>query len=178
MSHYNGDHVENNFNGYKRKYKKDVVDNNSQKSSRDEPSSCPTNHQNKKSRIDAMVIDSLSNSLLEGQDIPKSDENLSKEFSRNFYEKIINTKDFNTFEKILSEWIKNLDKKNNESILELMQNHEQTKFWFSSIIGFFYQFGLSCDVDDDRALEFYLLAVNNDEKEFLNYNFLQTNNNK
>jgi hypothetical protein len=39
-----------------------------------------------------------------------------------------------------------------------MKNHEQTKFWFSSIIGFFYQLGIDCD----KALELYLLAVDND----------------
>src|SRR5215213_9417025 len=54
-----------------------------------------------------------------------------------------------------------------------MVHHEQNRFWFSSIIGFFYQFGVGCYVDDDKALEFYLLAVNNDEKEFLNHKFIQ-----
>ena len=44
-----------------------------------------------------------------------------------------------------------------------MKNHEQTKFWFSSIIGFFYQLGIDrCDVDKNKALELYLLAVDND----------------
>src|ERR1043166_10323982 len=116
-----------------------------------------------------MVTNSLSN-FLGSQDTSKSNENFLKEFSRNFYQKIINIKDFNTFENILSEWIKNIDK-NPETIFELMKNHEMNEFWFSSIIGFFYQFGLCCDVDDSKALEFYLLAVNDDEKEFLNHNF-------
>jgi hypothetical protein len=102
--------------------------------------------------------------------ISKNDENFLKEFSRNFYQKIIDIKDFNKFETILGDWIKNLDK-NIKTIFELMIHHEQNRFWFSSIIGFFYQFGVGCYVDDDKALEFYLLAVNNDEKEFSNYNF-------
>ena len=49
----------------------------------------------------------------------------------------------------------------------------ENKIWFSSIIGFFYQVGINCNVDKSKALEFYLLAVNNDEKEFLNQNFTQ-----
>src|ERR1043165_2158264 len=118
---------------------------------------------------------SLSNFL--SQNISKSDEDFLKGFSRDFYRKIIDTSDFNTFEKNLSEWIKNIDKnKNIKRIFELMKNHEQTKFWFSSIIGFFYQVGINCNVDKSKALEFYLLAVNNnDEKEFLNQNFMQLN---
>src|SRR4051794_28484003 len=155
MSQLLGGHAENpNSNRNKRKYKKDVVDKGSQQGSRDtspEPSSCPTNHQNKKVHIEdenAMAIDSLTNSL-EGQDMSKSDENFLKEFLRNFYQKIIDMKDFNEFEYLLSDWIKNLDK-NIETIFELMINHEQNRFWFSSIIGFFYQFGVGCFVDDDK----------------------------
>ena len=87
--------------------------------------------------------------FLESQDIFKINENFLKEFSRDFYKKIIDTNNFNTLENILSKWIKNLD---NESIFELMQNHEQTKLWFSSIIGFFYQLGINCDVDKNKAL--------------------------
>ena len=115
----------------------------------------------------------MSNSrsnFLEGQDIFKSDENFLKEFSKGFYRKIIDTNDFSTFENILRKWIINLDK-DVESIFELMQNHEQAKLWFSSAIGFFYQLGISCDVDRNKALELYLLVVGNNEKEFLNRNF-------
>ena len=164
-----------NSNKNKRKYKyEDNVNKNSQQGSGDAfpESSSLSNHQNKKAHIEdenTMVTNSLSN-FLGNQDTSKSNENFLKEFSRNFYQKIVNLKDFNTFEKILSEWIKNIDK-NTEIIFELMKNHEMNKFWFSSIIGFFYQFGLCCDVDDSKALEFYLLAVNDDEKEFLNHNF-------
>ena len=111
---------------------------------------------------------SLTN-FLEGQNISKIDENFLKEFTRDIYRKIINTNYLHTPENGLSEWIKNLDK-NTETILKLMQNHKQTKFWFSSIIGFFYQLGIGCDVDKNKALGLYLLSVNNEEKEFLNQN--------
>src|SRR5436305_1661749 len=66
---------------------------------------------------------------------------------------------------------KNLDK-NTELILESMETYEQSNLFFSSIIGFFYQFGISCDVDRNKALELYLLAVNNGKKEFLDQNFI------
>ena len=36
---------------------------------------------------------------------------------------------------------------------------------------FFYQLGVDCDVDKSKALELYLLAINNDDCEFLNQNF-------
>ena len=94
-------------------------------------------------------------------DISKGDENFLKGFSIDFYRKIIDTNDFNTFENTLIEWIKSLDK-NIKSIFGLMQNHEQTKLWFSSITGFFYQFGIGCDVDKNKASELYLLAISNE----------------
>src|SRR4051794_26047341 len=97
-------------------------------------------------------------------DIYKSDENFLKEFSIDFYRKIIETNDFNIFEDILIIWIKDIDK-DTELIFGLMQNHEQTKFWFSSIMGFFYQHGICCDADKSKASELYLLAIK-DENEF------------
>src|ERR1041385_744933 len=99
-------------------------------------------------------------------DISKNDEDFLKEFSIDFYQKITDMEDFNTFENILIEWIKSANK-NIELIFGLMQNHKQTKLWFSSIIGFFYQHGVGCDPDKDKALKLYLLIINNDEKEFL-----------
>ena len=104
-------------------------------------------------------------------DVSKYDESFLKKFLRDFYQKIIDTKEFNTFEDTLTEWIKNIDKKDGKSIFELMKNHERTKFWFSSVIGFFYQLGMDCDVDKNKALELYLLAINYDDCEFLNQNF-------
>ena len=51
-------------------------------------------------------------------DVSKRDENFLKDFLRDFYRKIIDTKDFNTFEKNLTRWIKNIDKKDIESIFK------------------------------------------------------------
>src|SRR3954451_13241926 len=102
-------------------------------------------------------------------EISKSDEIFLKEFSMNFYQKIIDINNFNIFENILNEWIKSIDKEM-ELVFELMQNHKQTQFWFSSIIGFFYQLGISCNVDKNKALELYLLAIDNGKEEFFNQN--------
>src|SRR5271154_1038968 len=78
------------------------------------------------------------------------DENFLKFFLRNFYHKIIETKDFNNFDKISMEWIKyylETNNKNPQKILELMRNHEESKFWFTGLMGFFYQLGIGCDLD-------------------------------
>src|SRR5215213_4436829 len=99
--------------------------------------------------------------------ISKSDENFLKEFSRDFYQKIVNINDFDdfdVFENTLSKWIKGINK-DTKTILKLMQNNE---FWFSSIIGFFYQQGIGCDVDKNKSLNLYLLAVNDEESSFTN----------
>src|SRR3954454_16558006 len=106
--------------------------------------------------------------------ISKSDEIFLKEFSKDFHQNIININDCSTFQNTLSEWIKNIDK----NILELMQNHNGNDFWFSSIIGFFYQYGIGCEVDENLALELYLLAVNNEEpsnKKYIKLHLLKEN---
>ena len=86
-----------NSNKNKRKYKyEDNVNKNSQRGSGDTfpESSSLSNHQNKKAHIEdenTMVTNSLSN-FLGSQDTSKSNENFLKEFSRNFYQKIVNLK--------------------------------------------------------------------------------------
>src|SRR3954451_5061936 len=93
----------------------------------------------------------------------KYDENFLKEFLKNFYQKIINTNDLNNFENtLINERIMNIDE-NAKTILKLMQNHEENEFWFSSIIGFFYQYGIGCDVDKKKALQLYKSYVNNEK---------------
>ncbi|CAB5374997.1 unnamed protein product [Rhizophagus irregularis] len=117
--------------------------------------------------------------------ISKDDENFLKKFLKDFYHKIIETKDFNDFEKISNDWIKYyLDDNNNNNyykdsinILKLMKNHQKSNFWFTSIIGLFYKLGIGCDQDKLKAQEFYLLAINNEiENDYsLNENFNQLN---
>ncbi|CAB5354345.1 unnamed protein product [Rhizophagus irregularis] len=102
-----------------------------------------------------------------------------KEFSKDFYQnilKIIETNDFNTFENNLIEWINSFIK-DTKMILESMQNHEEYEFWFSSIIGFFYQHGIGCNVDKNKALEFYLLIVNNNHRNDDDDDYNDDNNN-
>ncbi|CAB4398220.1 unnamed protein product [Rhizophagus irregularis] len=94
----------------------------------------------------------------------KDDDDFLKKFLRNFYQKITEIDDYNiTFENTLIKWINNMIDKNDDTktILELMQNHKESKLWFSSIIGFFYQYGIDCIIDKNKALELYLLAVSN-----------------
>src|SRR4051794_9260219 len=107
-------------------------------------------------------------------DISKNDENFLRDFSRDFYQKIIDINDFNVFESTLSEWIKDTNK-DSKTILQLMQKNE---FWFSSIIGFFCQYGIDCDVDMDKSLKLYLLAANNEvpsNQKFTNLHLLEEN---
>src|SRR5688572_13570121 len=110
--------------------------------------------------------------FLNGNDI----HNFLKKFSRDFHQKIISTNDFKPFEDTLYECINNIY--NTETILELMQNHKESEFWFSGIIGFFYQYGIGCDIDENKALESYLLAVNNERtlnQKFSNLYLLEEN---
>src|SRR5437763_4190924 len=81
----------------------------------------------------------------------KDEENFLKEFSRDFHQKILDIDDFDTFEITLSKWIKNINS-DTKKILGLMKNHKGKEFLFSSIIGFFYQHGIGCDVDKNKAL--------------------------
>src|ERR1044071_8096214 len=93
--------------------------------------------------------------------LPDPYESLLKNILEDFYCKIIETNDFNDFEKISGEWIKcelnNCDM-NPQKLLEVMQNHGL--LWFTSLIGFFYQLGIGCDVDGKKALELYRLTIN------------------
>src|SRR6266496_6642318 len=112
----------------------------------------------------------------------KSDENFSKEFLRDFYRNIIDKDDdfLTSFENTLNEWIKDLGK-NTKAILELMQNHKESEFWFSGIIGFFYQCGIGCNIDKNHALELYLLTVNNERslnKQLTNLHLLEKDDNQ
>jgi hypothetical protein len=108
------------------------------------------------------------------------DETFLKNILQEFYRKIIKTNDFNNFEVTSIEWImyklENNDK-DPRKILEMMQDHIQSKFWFTSLIGFFYQSGIGCDPDRSRAMELYLLAIN-DEKDFQIENFSKLEKNK
>jgi TPR repeat protein len=101
----------------------------------------------------------------------KGDEDFLKEFLKDFYQKIIDLDDVDdylvSFENTLNEWINKIVK-DTQTILELMQNHEKSELWFSSILGFFYQCGIGCYIDKNKALELYLLTVNS--KETLNQN--------
>ncbi|CAB5363955.1 unnamed protein product [Rhizophagus irregularis] len=95
----------------------------------------------------------------------KDDENFLKNFLKDFYYKIIITNDFNNFEISSNEWIKYIlesNNKNPEKVLKIMENHKESKFWFTSFIGFFYQLGIGCDIDKEKAMNLYFLSINNE----------------
>ena len=101
--------------------------------------------------------------------ISKNHENFLKEFLKGFYHQVIKIEYYDNFEIILTEWTKDffsLNKKSSETVLKLMENHEENENWFSSLIGFFYEHGISDDniIDENKSLELYLLSINMDKK--------------
>ncbi|CAB4397234.1 unnamed protein product [Rhizophagus irregularis] len=100
----------------------------------------------------------------------KDNENLLKEFLKEFYRQIIRIENYKEFENILIEWMKDFFIKKNKTfkmILKLMKNHEEKENWFSSIIGFFYEYNIDDDDDNKnqyQSLDFYLLSINNEKK--------------
>ncbi|PKC07231.1 hypothetical protein RhiirA5_418461 [Rhizophagus irregularis] len=87
--------------------------------------------------------------------IPIDDENFLKNFSNNFYRQIIRIENYNNFEDIIKDWVKEFfeyNKKDSEIILNLIKHYEEydnndndndNENWiFSSIIGFFYEYGI------------------------------------
>ncbi len=51
-----------------------------------------------------------------------------------------------------------------------MENHQKNELWFSGLIGFFYQHGIGGhEINQDKALELYLLAVNIENEENVNH---------
>ncbi|PKK55567.1 hypothetical protein RhiirC2_802055 [Rhizophagus irregularis] len=71
----------------------------------------------------------------------------------------------------LKEWTKdffNINEKKFEKILKLiklMENHNKDKDnnWFTSLIGFFYEYGIgeTIIIDKNKSLKLYLLSINN-----------------
>ncbi|CAB5356859.1 unnamed protein product [Rhizophagus irregularis] len=112
--------------------------------------------------------------------VSKEEENFLKDLLKYFYIKIVETENnFINFEYISNDWIESyLNKydKNPKKILEMMEYHKESKFWFTSLIGFFYQIGIGCDKNKEKALEFYLIDIDNKKIEndsLININFNQ-----
>src|SRR6266498_4129306 len=98
----------------------------------------------------------------------ENDETFFKEFIKNFYNRIINTDSFDDFENLSIKWIKvtlECNDVNVETFLESIQDH---RIGFSSLIRFFYQHGIGCNVNKDKALEMYLLAIKQDKVQTIN----------
>ncbi|CAB5363939.1 unnamed protein product [Rhizophagus irregularis] len=105
----------------------------------------------------------------------KGEETFLKDILTDFHCKInfIETNNISDFKEISSKWIKNKLQSNNKNpkrIFKVMENHKESKFLFTSIMGFFYQYGIGCELNKKKAIELYLLAINNE-----NFNILHLN---
>src|SRR5581483_3695313 len=94
----------------------------------------------------------------------EDDEIFLKDLLKNFYCKIVDVDDFNTFDNTLIKWIKDMleiHNKDPKEVFKMIQNYEKCQFWFTSLMGFFYQHGIGCDININLALELYLQTYNN-----------------
>ncbi|RIA84621.1 hypothetical protein C1645_832016 [Glomus cerebriforme] len=110
---------------------------------------------------------------LNNNNISNDDENFLKDFLKDFYRQIIKIENYKKIENILIDWIKDyfiIKEKNSLMILQLMENHEEKENWFSSLIGFFYEFDIDDNniMDKNKSLNFYLLSINNYKDKKLN----------
>jgi TPR repeat protein len=111
---------------------------------------------------------------MSSNNILKDDETFLKEFLKSFYHHIVNIDNYENFEIILKEWVKdyfNINEKNFEIILKSMEDHEENENWFSSLIGFFYEFDKVFNIiDKNESFKLYSLPIykyENDENKKL-----------
>src|SRR5215469_11922051 len=87
--------------------------------------------------------------------ISTEDENFLKRFLKDFYHQVIKIEPCIKFEGILMEWTQDYfsnNEKNPKVILKLMENHEESENWFSSLIGFFYDHGIGLNDNDENYI--------------------------
>src|SRR5436190_19232595 len=92
-----------------------------------------------------------------------NDEIFLREFLKDFYHKIIDADDLGIFEDTLIKWIKDLLENHDKDLkdfLKMMQNHQNHQIWFTSLVGFFYQHGIGCDISRNMSLKLYSLNDN------------------
>lgn len=66
----------------------------------------------------------------------------------------------------------NIYNKKSENILKIMENLKESKFWFTSLMGFFYQIGIKCDLNKDKVLKIYFLSIKNEIENDTFFHFL------
>src|SRR5436189_6484862 len=92
------------------------------------------------------------------------DENFLKKFLKEFYRHIIRMENYSNFENILAEWMKEFFDYNKKDLETILKDHEESENWFSSLIGFFYEYGLvnanENTIDKNKFLELYLSSTN------------------
>jgi TPR repeat protein len=61
-------------------------------------------------------------------------------------------------------------------VFKILTSNSQNIICYSSLIGFFYQYGIGCEVDEIKAFEIYSNTIKNDHKSILNqFSFYQKN---
>src|SRR6266498_811980 len=100
-------------------------------------------------------------------------EKFLKEFLDDIHKNFSSSKNIEEFENLTIEWLNFLEDFqfiNLKKMMEFMKNHQKNDLWFSSLIGFFYQHGIGkCEVNKNKALESYLLAIDVEKEENLNH---------
>ncbi|PKC60805.1 HCP-like protein [Rhizophagus irregularis] len=106
-------------------------------------------------------------------DISKIDEEeeiFLRELLKEFYHQLITINNYSNYENILKDWMKeffdNQENKDPEIVLKLMENHKENKNWFSSLIGFFYEYYINDSniyINKNKSLELYMISINNNK---------------
>src|SRR6266542_547736 len=98
-------------------------------------------------------------------------ENFLKDFLKDFYHRILSVNymdDLENFEMKTIRWLRFIEKFQCiklQTIILLLEGHQKNELWFSGLIGFFYQHGIGgCIINQNKALESYLLAINNENE--------------
>src|SRR6266540_1317581 len=96
--------------------------------------------------------------------ITENNENFLREFLNDFYHRVIysnNIDDFENFENKTIKWAEESQSTNLKKIIKSIGSHQKNESWFSGLIRFFHQHGIGgCEINKNKALELYLLAVN------------------
>ncbi|PKY28235.1 HCP-like protein [Rhizophagus irregularis] len=102
--------------------------------------------------------------------IDDEEEIFLRELLKEFYHQLITINNYSNYENILKDWMKeffdNQENKDPEIVLKLMENHKENKNWFSSLIGFFYEYDINDSniyINKNKSLELYMISINNNK---------------
>ena len=95
-------------------------------------------------------------------------ENILRELTEKFVSQLYFKTQFqnnnnNPFEEFSPDWLKLFIEKQNidsEKLLEMMLKHNQSNFYFTSFIGYFYQYGIGTEIIKQKSLAYYFQSTN------------------